>query len=510
MTTTVSDAAPPDPVLPRDDSGSESVPASFRSPPSEATAEERIAELERQVVELRGLLEAAAKPPDTTPGEAKPYDIGTDLTLKATWKHGLELESKNKDFRVHVGGRTQIDTVWLTASGDGLNLPGGGVNGSGTGDSVDFRRARLRVDGTLFDNAEWAAEYDFVGNVNANPGLQGNDPRLRNTIGVPAPTDVWWAFHEVPFVGNIRLGIQKEPLGLEHINSSRFLDFMERASIHDAYTVAFNNGFTPGVSVWDFYLDDERGMWHAGIYKLTNNVFAYDVSDGAYSVDGRLTWLPWYDDSSGGRYLCHTAVGTAYRSFEFDQFRIRTRGPLRNGPSGLAPLYTDTGTLDGDSQFICVPEFAVVHGPWHLQAEYAASWVSNVRRGATPLTGSYFSHGGYAELLYFLTGEHRVYEKKSGSFGRVVPFENANLVRGRSGPIFTRGAWQVGVRWSVIDLFDGPVAAGAVRDLTVGLNWFLNPNMKLQANYFFANRDIAAPLTEGHINGFGFRFAHDF
>ncbi|MCY2965569.1 MAG: hypothetical protein NT069_18385, partial [Planctomycetota bacterium] len=38
------------------------------------------------------------------------YEVGSDLSMSASWNNGLELSTKNKDFRVHVGGRTQFDT----------------------------------------------------------------------------------------------------------------------------------------------------------------------------------------------------------------------------------------------------------------------------------------------------------------------------------------------------------------------------------------------------------------
>ncbi|MGC3968559.1 MAG: hypothetical protein QM775_14610, partial [Pirellulales bacterium] len=41
------------------------------------------------------------------------YAVGTDTALTAKWNHGLELQSKNKDFKVHVGGRTQFDTSFF-------------------------------------------------------------------------------------------------------------------------------------------------------------------------------------------------------------------------------------------------------------------------------------------------------------------------------------------------------------------------------------------------------------
>ena len=35
---------------------------------------------------------------------------GSDLSMSAKWNNGLELSTKDKNFRVHVGGRYQFDT----------------------------------------------------------------------------------------------------------------------------------------------------------------------------------------------------------------------------------------------------------------------------------------------------------------------------------------------------------------------------------------------------------------
>jgi len=46
--------------------------------------------------------------------------------------------------------------------------------------------------------------------------------------------------------------------------------------------------------------------------------------------------------------------------------------------------------------------------------------------------------------------------------------------------------------------------------MTVGLNWFLNPNMKIQCNYMLAQRDGQQGQGNGNFDGFGVRAAIDF
>lgn len=468
-----------------------------------------IRQLREHVGQLRADLEAIRKqvPQD---GEAPPEVLDKiDINMKATWKNGLELESPKKDFRVHVGGRTQFDVSWLTGTQDALAVPGGGSNGAGLADAVDFRRARLRVDGTMYDNIDWASEYDFVNSTNVTENLPPADRQPdRLLTAAPAPTDLWINFREAPWIGNLRVGNQKEPLALEHANSSRFLDFMERSFSHDAYTGTYNNGYTPGILVYN-WTENERSTWALGAFKITNNPFAFDTSDGGYAVDGRVTCIPIYDEATDGRCLLHLGCGASYRGTENGQLRIRSRGLIRNGPAELDPVYADTGLIDAGRQSLIAPEAALVYGPWHFQTEYMASIVTDVvDNGISQST--YFSNGYYAQVMYFLTGEHRHYERKSASFGRIVPRRNALGPRDAEGRRPGHGAWQVGARYSYLNLNDRAVNAGELNSLTLGLNWFLNPNLKVQANYVFTHRDAPDSVVVGDIHAFGIRVAHDF
>jgi phosphate-selective porin OprO/OprP len=314
----------------------------------------------------------------------------------------------------------------------------------------------------------------------------------------------------LPVVGHLRLGNMKEPIGLEHQTSSRFLDFLERSYLQDAYTGPFNNGFTPGLMFWDTS-EDKRWHYDLGVFKNNSNIFAFGVGDGEYAVDARLTHLVWYDEPTEGRYLCHVGVAASHRDCDDDLIRIRSRGSLRNGPPGpLNPVLADTGTYRANNQDLIALEGAVVWGPWLLQSEYIASFASDsVRLNGVPL-GTTFSDGYYFEVLYFLTGEHRAYDYDRAAFGRVVPYDTFFLVRGMHGICHGRGAWQVGARYNYLDLRDDGLDGGVIQDWTLGVNWFLNPNLKIQWNYVLTHRDAPGGIADGYIHGFGTRMAYDF
>jgi phosphate-selective porin OprO and OprP len=108
--------------------------------------------------------------------------------------------------------------------------------------------------------------------------------------------------------------------------------------------------------------------------------------------------------------------------------------------------------------------------------------------------------GFYIMGTWFITGEHRNYKRSSGTFDRVFPEHNFT-----DGGI---GAWELAVRYSYTDLNDDGVIGGRLNDITGGVNWYLNPNSKIQFNY--VNAKVDRGTTEGTAHIFQGRFAVDF
>ncbi|MBN9524096.1 hypothetical protein J0H58_37230 [bacterium] len=435
--------------------------------------------------------------PATATPPAAPKASGT--RLDDYWKNGLRFESADKEFSLFVGGRVQFDVVgYLAADGTRANVPGT----SPLEDGVSFRRVRIDVGGTIYQNIEFYTQVDFANGFLAT----ADGSRLSNAT---YPTDLWVMFRDLPLVGNVKVGNQKPLYSFEHLTSSRFLNFLERSLGFDAFAEGFNNGFEPGVTATDTYLD-KRGTWGVGLFKVTRSPFGWNVGRNEAEVNGRLTYLPVDEDD--GRVLVHLGLGAAHRDLDQDQARFRARLDARNSPSTFSPLIADTGLLLGTRQQLLVPEFVAVCGPWSFQSEYYASWVhdaftTNANNQRVAPQGTVFFQSAYAEAHYFLTGETREYNRETGVFGRVVP--KNRLAWSRAG--FTGlGAWQATARYSYLDLDNKGVVGGRVHDMTLGLNWFLNPNMKLQWNYFLAHRNVADPAGDGFIQGFAMRTAIDF
>lgn len=425
--------------------------------------------------------------------------------IRANWQHGLGIQTPDGNFRIHVGGRTQFDTVWITAE-DRVEQGPGGIGKPQ--DAFAFRRARFTIDGKLYRMVEFVCEYDFVNAFDADPLDPAREGDVANT---PVPTDLWAQIVDIPILGTVRVGNQKPPISFEHLTSSRWLNFLERSFMFDAFIGGLDNGFRPGVQVFN-WSQDETITWALGIFKSNNTVFGWNVGDGEYDVTGRLTWTPIYAED--GRYLIHLGIGASGRDLDNDRYRLRARTMLRNGPAPLHTALSDVRFL-GDTMYILVPEFALVWGPWSLVAEYYATWFTDVAFPiAAPVpVGTTFYHGGYVELLYFLTGEHRPYLRHGGSgaaFNRVIPNRNFIYIDRDGDVIFAPGAWQIGIRYQYIDLVDRNIPGAVLHDITLGLNWFLNPNLKFQWNYTATYRDLAASPADGWIHGFGMRMAFDF
>ena len=501
-----------------------------------------------------------ASPPDAVAAAAKdtqqptPYEIGSDTTLGSKWASGYQAESKQRDFKVKIGGRAQADAVAFSAGpGPGNQPPNQGGLDPGLADTVALRRARLRVEGRMYEFYDWAAEYDFVNQLNINNEVY---PTERDSGPSTAVTDLWLQVRELPLLGTVRVGNQKDPYGYEHLTSSRWLNFMERSFAQDAFEGPFNNGFLPGIQVMNSTEDGSVG-WQVGEFKNTSNPFGFSNSSGGSTTVGRLVYLPVFEDE--GRKLLHLGISgrtmeprRQYTSFdsqtglplgdEITAVRFRSRGSIRNGPPGpLNSIYADSGLLQGNWQNMIGLEFVGNNGPWSFQSEYFGSWLYNARTtSAGPLNtngyqpapgtnvGTVYYQSGYAEVLYFLTRESRTYSKIEYRFDRPIPHNNFYAVRGGGSGrrlSVSEGAWQVGLRYNYLCLSDGEVNGGVLNGCTLGLNWLLNPNARVYFNYDFTYRDFqSTPFTKvngvvvpsasydgsGCIHGFGTRLAFDF
>jgi phosphate-selective porin OprO/OprP len=433
--------------------------------------------------------------------------------MKVYWdpNFGTTFETANGDFRSHVGFRFQLDSVFWNQN---RNLEPASQIGD-LQDGAFFRRVRPRWDGVAYGIMEWDCELALEQVQNSVPNLD----------------EVWVGLKDLPVIGTIRAGHIKVPQGLEGdlTSSSKAMTFLERA----AYTDAFYDNFATGIWTGNNILNQHL-TWAGAVYRQDNprTNSGVDFGDGSYGYSGRMTFLPI--DECEGRHLLHLGISYSWRKAEKadpglvgpDLVRLRARPEMRDSIGDFAQSNTpalpgnnarlvDTGSLPGDSTGVIGTELFYVLGPFSLQAEWAMCYLNNVVTGSgkTFLDKTRSFNGGYVQLSYFLTGENRAYDRRLGRLWSnyiIKPFTNFWGVRTDQGLSFGVGAWELAGRWSYLNLNDGVIRGGVLDGVELGVNWYLNTNLKLQFEYMHNSRYDKDPATPqggipGNVNAFGTR-----
>jgi phosphate-selective porin OprO/OprP len=394
--------------------------------------------------------------------------------IEASWKDGLTFTSAGGLFKGKIGGQVHFDVVTFDRDRDLANSPISALSFDNPA-SAFFRRTRLALEGELGTALPmfFKVQFDFA----------------------PAETefkDVYIGVDKIPFVGRITAGHMKEPLGLEWMTSSRFLSFVERAAPTEAFTPERNIG----IMASDAKLD-QRMTYAAGLFTDTPDSGKVASINSNYRATARVTGLPWYDEDAKGARLLHVGIGGSYidPGATNDLVQVRSRPESRT-----RDRFVDTGAalVGADHATVAAAETALVFGPFSAQAEYFREWVSRAAVGANLESPTF--DGFYVFGSYFITGEHRNYKRSTGAFDRVIPAHN-----------FTDGglgAWEVLLRYSHIELNDDGVLGGRMNNITAGVNWYWNPNAKLQFNYI--NAKIDRGPTDGTLQVFQSALAFDF
>ena len=363
--------------------------------------------------------------------------------LRLHWNEGIRLDSRDGQVKLKLFGRIQNDWGWWSV-GDSITAAEPGVE-SGTG--TEFRRARMGIGGTIYERYEFKAQFDFAGqDVDFN--------------------DVYLAFNQVPHLGQIKVGHFKEPMGLEVLTSSKDNTFMERSLMNLQYS-----GRNTGIQVANSRFD-ERMTWAAGWFRPVDN--SGGGTSNGWNLTGRVAGLPYSKDDT---HFLH--LGLSGRYSDVDEVFGYSTNPENHF---LDPL--TSFEVNADSALTVGSEAAFVYGRYSLQGEFGFTGID----GATSANDRDV-WGYYVQTSAFLTDDHRAYKKSSGAFGKVRPKNDFNWFK-KGG----WGAWEVAARWSDTDLDLGVEANG----ITLGLNWYLNPNMKIMVNYLHTNvkrpEDLRDPL----------------
>ena len=359
-------------------------------------------------------------------------------TFKAYWKNGIRVESSDDAFKLKFGGRIQYDMASFWEDDGIKDSIGTSING------IEFRRVRLFSSGQIYHNIKYKLQFDFAG-------------------GYANLKDAYIMITKIPVIGFIKIGHFKEPIGFEELTSSKYLTFMER-SLTASDEPSRNSGFMIGNST-----SGKRLSFRLGVFKDADTFGNAKGLQDKYNVTMRVFGLPVYNVDNNK--VLHLGVAYSYRNPQNNEYELAARPEAH-----MANKYLSTGAITDASNLQLIQAEAVfISGSLSLKSEMVHARITR----DDPANANFNYTAFYGMASYFLTGESKNY-KTSGEYSRIKPRKNFD---GKGGA----GAWEIGLRFSAMDINKVGVAGGNLGNISFALNWYLNPATRIMTNYIFSD-----------------------
>jgi phosphate-selective porin OprO/OprP len=400
--------------------------------------EQRIADLERKIEKL-------------TKGEA-----GKDR----------KEEKKDDGFSVKFGGRFHLDSVAFNGNENRL------TNGT------FLRRARISFKAKL--GRDWAAEgdVDFAESAVSIKDMWVGYQGLQDTL--------------------VQVGQFKAPFGFDTLTSSNAIWFTERS-----YTDIWGPDRHVGVAYQTW-----GRRWQAKVnffgQAIDDTSDAQASADANTDSDGKAASYKIVDDHGWGAAARFTFTPVFISEAKAVHFGLAAcqRTPNADAPGVYAvdfsgrpeqnkvarAKFLNAKVTNVDKTVQTGAEFAGVWGRFSWQSEYQTTKVDRrnaqmqkwdgtklVATTAAEQAASVIDHTfkAYYGQVSWIFGGQRTYEVSEGGFGKVVPGK--------------RGALELVARYSVMDQDDltavDAVKGGIGKNLSVGLNYYVNKNLRFMLDY---------------------------
>ena len=416
--------------------------------------------------------------------ESRISQLETDLKKKED-----KVDTKKK-FSADWSGRIFMDAVHFGDPCVKEDSTGAPYNGSPLPDFVGLRDARIGVSGKGFEIFDYKVELAFE-----------RELRL---------TDVFMGVKQVPGLDYVRIGHYKVETGLSYLTSGRNSTAMERASA----VSTFNNSRRLGIGQTYLFAKDQV-RWFNGVF-LADDINTAgakyltdeDLGDKGTIYNSRFTMVPFYDKDGeryfhiGGHYMYKEKPKDAWTRGEMDSPGTTYVGGFNR--AGHRWFYNRATNVRNYNQGGI--EAAWGRGPFSVASELFAG----------SFGGGRDMYGGYVEVKYFLTGDHRPYSKSSGTLGNVKLKKNFLTVEecfqthhhgGVKGfGVKSWGAWEIYAQWSFVDSdrvarSDNFAQGGRAVDTVLGLNWYWNPNTRMMFEYVHSEGTRQGYDTSSTANG---------
>ena len=372
----------------------------------------------------------------------------------AAGANGFSFTSADTNYSIALHGVLQVDSRTFKEND---RVPGN--------DSILLRRARPILSGTVY------RDFDFL----FVPEFGGGTPGAASAATTPGIYDAYVNYRWSPAF-QIQAGKFKAPVGLEQLQADVNLSFNERSLVTDLVPNR-DLGFELHGDIAGGGLSYAAGIFNGvGDARNSSNIGFQDDRE----FDGRLFVQPFRQTSFKPLQNLGLGVGGSWGNSSI----TNTLGlPATTG--GSAPgFFTDgqqqffaytNGVVAARTHWRLSPQGYYYYGPLGLMGEYVIS-DQDVRNGAHAAdlqNTAWEISGGWV-----LTGE-------DATFNGVSPKHPFSPHNGQWGALQVVGRYaELNVDKGAFPFFANPaVSASSAKAWSVGLNWYLNRNLRVNASY---------------------------
>ena len=351
----------------------------------------------------------------------------------------IQLTSENGQIELRLGTHIQFDGRYLGYAHDGEPL-----------NSFLIRRNRLILCGMFYKYIDFKVMPDFSG----------------DKISL---LDAYFDIHMNPSL-NLRVGMSKVPFGLEFIQSPVNTLFIERALAINLVPkrdtgLQFYGQFAGALS------------YQIGVVNGVNDGYSGDAEmDHDKDVAARLFWTPFSERDHQALSGLSLGIAGTFGQRNGDA-EVKNLSVYKSPAQQTVFCYSLTdgaANLRLQSVQRLSPQFTFYRGSFGLIGEMV--WSSHELQTVNRTTLNHTAWNLSASCL--LTGEH-------ATFKTVQPVHNFDPQIG------TRGAFEVTVRIHHLNIddtafpvyADPDVSVSKITAFGVGLNWYLNPFVRIMVNY---------------------------
>ncbi len=329
--------------------------------------------------------------------------------------------------------------------------------------------ARLTADSyNLKNDYETGADTKFkdTSPIRATFILSGKvNPKLHYKLEAwVADGDVTWDDVYIEYIPNkdtsLFIGSNYQSSPIDGVTSSQVQTFSQKGMASIVFSQASRN---VGIVVRK---NGKNWQWVTGYYGGSLVLPMDRLFSQSNFVQSRFSIAPINEDN----LTLHLGTSFRYRTREDDGLYSYSARPVQ---MNYQSVLLKTGAIGKNDTNIGL-EAALSNGPYWIILD---AQQNNVKSNNV----TYNFNGATIEAAYVLSGEHRPYSVKSGTFGAIKPKKS---VYGGG-----MGAWALTGRYDYLNLQDKGLG-GTQKGYTLGLNWYLAQKTIIRFNYAHSDFDF--------------------